>query len=100
MSSVQTPLYGEENTPLRSEDDAGTGYEGATPRRGIAATPNPLATPSHGGMTPRSGPGMGATPMRTPARDSLSINDAATPYGETPIDERRRLHAARRSLKA
>jgi pre-mRNA-splicing factor CDC5/CEF1 len=30
----------------------------------------------------------------------LSINDAATPYGETPVDERRRLHAARRSLKA
>jgi pre-mRNA-splicing factor CDC5/CEF1 len=38
--------------------------------------------------------------MRTPARDNLSINDAATPYGETPIDERRRLQAARRSLAA
>jgi pre-mRNA-splicing factor CDC5/CEF1 len=100
MSSVQTPLYGEENTPLRSEHDAGTGYEGATPRQGIAATPNPLATPAHGGITPRSVPGMGATPMRTPARDSLSINDAATPYGETPIDERRRVRDARRSLKA
>lgn len=99
MSSVQTPLYGEENTPLRSENDAGTGYEGATPRQGIAATPNPLATPAHGGITPRSAPGMGATPMRTPARDSLSINDAATPYGETPIDERRRLKDARHSLK-
>lgn len=101
MTSVQTPLYGEENTPLRSEADAGTGYEGATPRHGIAATPNPLATPSHGGLaTPRSTHGMGATPLRTPARDSLSINDAATPYGETPLDERRRLKDARRSLAA
>lgn len=100
MASVQTPLLGEENTPLRSQDEAGTGYDGATPRHGIAATPNPLATPARGAplSTPRTI--ASATPMRTPARDNLSINDAATPYGETPIDEKRRLNAARRALKA
>lgn len=99
MSSVQTPLLGEENTPLREQDDAGTGYESATPRHGIAATPNPLATPSRGAplSTPRTI--ASGTPMRTPARDDLSINDGATPYGETPIDEKRRLNSARRALK-
>lgn len=100
MSSVQTPLLGEENTPLRERDEAGTGYDGATPRHGIAATPNPLATPARGAplSTPRTI--SGATPMRTPARDDLSINGGATPYGETPADEKRRLNAARRALKA
>lgn len=99
MSAVQTPLLGEENTPLRREDEAGTGYEGATPRHGISATPNPLATPARGPplSTPRTV--AGATPMRTPARDNLSINDGATPYGQTPADEKRRLNAARRALK-
>lgn len=37
--------------------------------------------------------------MRTP-RDSLAINDDATPYGATPLDEKRRAAAARRALKA
>lgn len=89
MSMQQTPLLGDENTPLHELANRGTGYEGATPARSVAPTPNPLATPrdqaSGVGATPRGVPGSvrgpGATPMRTP-RDSLAIN--STPYGETP----------------
>lgn len=87
----QTPLLGDENTPLHELHNRGTGFEGATPRGGVAPTPNPLATPRDGssavGATPRGVPGSvrgpGATPMRTP-RDNLAIN---TPYGETPAHE-------------
>jgi pre-mRNA-splicing factor CDC5/CEF1 len=48
MTVTQTPLLGEENTPLHvapGGGDAGTGFEGATPRHQYAFTPNPLATP-------------------------------------------------------
>lgn len=38
--------------------------------------------------------------MRTPFRDNLSINEATPGYGATPLDEKRRLQATRRSLKA
>ncbi|OCF45226.1 pre-mRNA-splicing factor CEF1 [Kwoniella heveanensis CBS 569] len=103
MINQQTPLLGDENTPLHGGDMAGTGFEGATPRHGVAATPNPLATPARGGVlsTPRTVGGVGATPARTPMRDNLSINDAESSYyGETPRDEKRRLADARRALKA
>ncbi|WVF66189.1 pre-mRNA-splicing factor CEF1 [Kwoniella sp. CBS 6097] len=103
MINQQTPLLGDENTPLHGGDVAGTGFEGATPRHGVAATPNPLATPARGGVmsTPRTVGGVGATPSRTPMRDNLSINDAESSYyGETPRDEKRRLADARRALKA
>ncbi|RSH85587.1 Pre-mRNA-splicing factor cef1 [Saitozyma podzolica] len=102
MTNVQTPLFGQENTPMHGME-AGTGFESATPRHGIAATPNPLATPARDVLTtPRTvaGVGVGATPMRTPMRDNLAINDAAMGYGETPMDEKRRAAAARRALKA
>lgn len=52
----QTPLLGDENTPLHVTD-GGTGFEGATPRHQVAFTPNPLATP-----TQRSGALASATP--------------------------------------
>jgi pre-mRNA-splicing factor CDC5/CEF1 len=100
MTAVQTPLLGQENTPMHREEEGGTGYEGATPRHGIAATPNPLATPARGVLaTPRTVGGASATPMRTP-RDNLMINDNATPYAGTALDEKRRAAAARRALKA
>ncbi|KAK4686870.1 pre-mRNA-splicing factor CDC5/CEF1, partial [Tremellales sp. Uapishka_1] len=103
MAMTQTPLLGDENTPLHGPDAAGTGFEGATPRNSTSATPNPLMTPAteRGSImaTPRTGV-PGATPMRTPMRDSLSINDAASSYGETPRDQRVREQAARRALKA
>ena len=87
---------------MHADDEAGTGFEGATPRRGVAQTPNPLATPARGGVlsTPRTVGGPGATPMRTPMRDNLSINDASYTPAETPRDEKYRAAAARRALKA
>jgi len=84
LTAQQTPLLGEENTPLH-ELQGRTGFEGATPRGSVSATPNPLATPfrsssssaSDVSATPgaASSIGVGATPLRTPMRDNLSINN-------------------------
>ncbi|KAJ8453773.1 hypothetical protein ONZ51_g13408 [Trametes cubensis] len=77
MTMAQTPLLGEENTPMHVGPQGGTGFEGATPRHQVAFTPNPLATPLHnGGVAPGATPrtDVGATPgtaMRTPMRDGL-----------------------------
>lgn len=103
LSMQQTPLLGEENTPLRELVGRGSGFEGATPRGAVAATPNPLATPlrtgaSDVGGTPASS--VAGTPLRTPMRDSLSINyedDNASSVGGTP---RQRLHDLKSQLKA
>ncbi|KAI0062211.1 hypothetical protein BV25DRAFT_1825641 [Artomyces pyxidatus] len=100
MTIAQTPLLGDENTPLHVRADGGTGFEGATPRHQAAFTPNPLATPRNGDVaaTPRTG----ATPMRTPMRDSLSINpeDRSSFVGDTPRELRMRANSAKRSLQA
>lgn len=101
LSMQQTPLLGEENTPLRELQGRGAGFEGATPRGSVAATPNPLATPLRAmdvAGTPRS---ESATPMRTPMRDSLSINndDGASMVGDTPRLERMRLNDVKHSLR-
>lgn len=105
LSMQQTPLLGEENTPMH-ELVGRTGFEGATPRGSVAATPNPLATPLHSNAsdvsaTPMSVSGRpGATPLRTPMRDSLSINDdSVSSFGETPRQERHRLHDLKSQLK-
>ncbi|KAL6299669.1 pre-mRNA splicing factor component-domain-containing protein [Sparassis latifolia] len=59
-----------------------TGFEGATPRHQIQATP-------------------GSTLMRTPMRDTLSINpEGYSAVGETPRDQRLRTTSAKRALKA
>lgn len=106
MTVAQTPLLGEENTPLHSGLPGGTGFDSATPRHQVAITPNPLATPLHGangfdvGATPRVD-SVGATPLRTPLRDGLSINaDGSTFVPATPRDQRLRESAAKRALKA
>ncbi|THH05457.1 hypothetical protein EW145_g4787 [Phellinidium pouzarii] len=105
MVAVQTPLLGDENTPLHTGLGGGTGFEGATPHHQVAFTPNPLATPVHqDGMsleaTPRSQ--LGATPLRTPLRDNLSLNpsDAVSSIGDTPRERRLRNGASSSSLKA
>ncbi|GAA5861021.1 hypothetical protein JCM1840_003052 [Sporobolomyces johnsonii] len=104
LTAQQTPLLGEENTPMH-ELVGRSGFEGATPRGGVAATPNPLATPfrtapSDVSATPASSVGVGATPLRTPVRDSLSINDEnASQYGVTPREERHRLNDVKRQLR-
>ncbi|KZT28630.1 hypothetical protein NEOLEDRAFT_1087121 [Neolentinus lepideus HHB14362 ss-1] len=93
MQAQQTPLLGDENTPLHVGPDGGTGFESATPRHQVSFTPNPLATPLRGNLiddsaTPRTDVRSlnGTTPLRTPMRDNLSINPGdgfATP-NQTP----------------
>jgi pre-mRNA-splicing factor CDC5/CEF1 len=109
LTNAQTPLLGDENTPMHEITGRGTAFEGATPRRQISATPNPLATPmraeSTAGETPRtersdvSSLRPGATPLRTPARDNLKINQGDRVVGDTPREERLRLEQARDRLK-
>lgn len=101
----QTPLLGDENTPLHVTDGR-TGFEGATPRHQVAFTPNPLATPTQrsgalASATPRS-EAFGSTPLRTPMRDSLSINssDSFSQVGDTPREQRQMAKHARASLLA
>jgi len=100
MTIAQTPLLGDENTPLHPAD-GGTGFEGATPRHQVAFTPNPLATPLHGGAIDGNS-AVGATPLRTPVRDNLSINPTTgmVTGGETPREQRLRVDSAKRALKA
>ena len=105
MVAAQTPLLGDENTPLHTAPGGGTGFEGATPRHQVTFTPNPLATPRQPdglgpGATPRSEM-PGATPLRTPLRDNLSLNpsDSMSSIADTPRDRRGR-GAATSALKA
>lgn len=75
LTETQSSLLGGENTPLY-EGAGSTGFEGATPRRNVVATPNPMATPLQRGINGAGGPfngGPGATPLRTP-RDTFAIN--------------------------
>jgi pre-mRNA-splicing factor CDC5/CEF1 len=109
MTQAQTPLLGEENTPIHVAPDGGTGFESATPRHQVAFTPNPLATPLRSGSsidglaTPRSdaGTAFGATPLRTPMRDNLNLNleDGTSSVGDTPREQRLRATAAKRALQ-
>jgi len=94
MTIAQTPLLGEENTPIHAPANGGTGFEGATPRHQVAFTPNPLTTP-------RTIDGTSATPLRTPMRDNLSINPEDRSFaGETPREMRMRVDSTKRSLQA
>ncbi|KAG8745330.1 Pre-mRNA-splicing factor cef1 [Ceratobasidium sp. 414] len=101
MVQAQTPLLGEENTPMHVSAQGGTGFEGATPRHQAAFTPNPLVTPRASGTDASSTPRVGATPLRTPMRDNLNINpeDGTPRVSDTPREERMRTAAAQRSLK-
>lgn len=109
MSMAQTPLLGDENTPIHVGPAGGTGFEGATPRHQVAFTPNPLATPMHVGFsdisaTPRTDGKsiVSATPLRTPMRDNLSINsnEGYSMISDTPREQRLRTDSAKRALKA
>ena len=104
MTVAQTPLLGDENTPLHVTSGGGTGFEGATPRHQVPFTPHPLATSlrqgiTDGSETPRIG--VSAAPLRTPLRDNLSINleDYST-TGETPREYRQRMSSEKHTLKA
>ncbi|KAI0852630.1 pre-mRNA splicing factor component-domain-containing protein [Daldinia vernicosa] len=74
LTENQSALLGGENIDLQ-EGAGSTGFEGATPRKQVMSTPNPLATPLRTGInevgaTPRR---PGQTPLRTP-RDSFALN--------------------------
>ena len=107
MVTAQTPLLGDENTPLHPTGASGTGFEGATPQHQVSFTPNPLATPyraadpSNVGATPRDPSQIGATPLRTPMRDNLSINpgDELSSLAQTPRENRIRESASKRALR-
>ncbi|KAF5331050.1 hypothetical protein D9619_005704 [Psilocybe cf. subviscida] len=102
MTMAQTPLLGDENTPMHLGPGGGSGFEGATPRHQVAYTPNPLATPREGITDTPSG-GVSATPLRTPLRDNLSINPedyAASMVGQTPREQRMRMSSTKNALKA
>jgi pre-mRNA-splicing factor CDC5/CEF1 len=96
LTIAQTPLLGDENTPLHA--GSGGGFDSATPRHQIAFTPNPLATPR--GSLGVSG-SLSATPLRTPLRDTLSINpgDHSTPR-DNLRDQQLHSISAKRALKA
>jgi len=107
MVTAQTPLLGDENTPLHPTGASGTGFESATPQHQVSFTPNPLATPyraadpSNVGATPREPGQVGATPLRTPMRDNLSINpdDEPSSVAQTPRENRMRESASKRALR-
>lgn len=107
LTAAQTPLLGEENTPLHTSE--GTGFGGITPRAAAAFTPNPLATPR---STTNGDTSAQPTPFRMPGLDALGINTPMTTSGaafdQTPIRggrgaekaEKRALSAAFQSLPA
>ncbi|KAJ3805764.1 pre-mRNA splicing factor component-domain-containing protein [Lentinula aff. lateritia] len=104
MSIAQTPLLGEENTPMHTNTGGGTGFESATPRHQVALTPNPLATLIRSGTGDVSATpcdmSVGSTPLRTPWRDNLSINPDGFPsIGDTPREQRLQAHSAKRALQ-
>jgi len=73
LTKQQTPLLGGENLEL----EAGTGFEGATPKVQRIQTPNALVVSTPGRATGGNTPG--ATPTRTPStplslRDELGLN--------------------------
>ncbi|KAG0167372.1 Pre-mRNA-splicing factor cef1 [Apophysomyces sp. BC1034] len=90
LTTSQTPLLGEENTPLNTAE--GTGFDGVTPRQTAIQTPNPMATPLRnergGAVTATPGTSASQTPFRTPLRDHFKINEEGSFVGETPREER------------
>ncbi|KAE9971611.1 hypothetical protein EG328_005483 [Venturia inaequalis] len=101
MTNTQSALLGGDGPELVGGSGT-TGFEGATPRPHVVATPNPMATPfrqvNGTGATPmRNGPG--ATPMMTP-RDALNLNrvNSMQLVGQTPRDIRLHEKATRQAL--
>ena len=109
LTETQSSLLGGENTPLH-QGSGTTGFDGATPRRQVVATPNPMATPLRQGganslaATPLRGPhGPGATPLRTP-RDNFAINQDESGgmqlVGSTPREIKLREQSLKQKLKS
>lgn len=86
LTNAQTPLLGGDNEGL-DRLDQGTGFEGATPRRSVTATPNPMLTPRHSSAGTPAGSHQNALVVR----DNFGINESATltPVTATPSHEER-----------
>ena len=110
MTQLNTPLFGDENTPLHDPRAGATGFESATPRHQVPFTPNPLATPLRAGgrfdpsATPKGPDGapVSGTPFRTPMRDNLNLNalDGASSVGDTPREIRMQANSNKRALQS
>ena len=96
LTIAQTPLLGDENTPLHTGLKGG--FDSATPRHQIGFTPNPLVTPRRQDFVGVSG-SVSTSPLRTPLRDTHSINprDHSTPRLHS-ISDKRALKAGFMSL--
>ncbi|OLY82751.1 Pre-mRNA-splicing factor CEF1 [Smittium mucronatum] len=104
LTSQQTPLLGEENTPLHL--DSGTGYQGITPRTNVVQTPNPLMSPFRtpgSVLTSNNGQGHGDGLGQTPFRDELGLNTPSSILyngGATPADISAHKKAMRSKLRS
>ncbi|UNI21810.1 Pre-mRNA-splicing factor cef1 [Purpureocillium takamizusanense] len=100
LNETKSALLGGENTPLY-EGAASTGFDGIAPRKQVAATPNPMATPLRAGGVGATPARPGQTPMRTP-RDTFALNreDGVSMVSATPRDIRLRELAGRNELRA
>jgi len=81
LRESQTPLLGKE---LEALHDIEGSFEGATPKREVHQTPNPMMTPRGSSMmmmTPRSG---SSSVPQTPIRDQLQINQG---FGQASIKQ-------------
>ncbi|PVU90501.1 hypothetical protein BB560_006195, partial [Smittium megazygosporum] len=73
LTTQQTPLLGEENTPFHT--GSGTGFDGITPLSKVVQTPNPLLTPFRGGDGSKDySLSQSSVASRTPFRDFLGLN--------------------------
>ncbi|RYP28830.1 hypothetical protein DL767_007048 [Monosporascus sp. MG133] len=102
LTDAQSALLGGENADLH-EGSGSTGFDGATPRKHVVATPNPLATPLGAGVSGVSATPLrpGQTPLRTP-RDNLALNAGGNEMslvGGTLKDMRLRELSMRHKLK-
>ncbi|KAH7035400.1 pre-mRNA splicing factor component-domain-containing protein [Microdochium trichocladiopsis] len=100
LTENQSALLGGDNAEL-FEGASSTGFEGATPRKQVMATPNPMATPLRNGAngvlaTPDR---VGQTPLRTP-RDSFALNAAGEMLPPTGSDAKRHQLAIRNQLRS
>lgn len=89
-NASSSALTGGENTPLAESD-----FSGVTPKRKVASTPNPLASPAPSTIGASPAPSLSAvTPRTATNRDGLRIN-----VGDTEGSEKARLELLNRDLK-
>ena len=97
LTIAQTPLLGDENTPLHT--GPGGGFDSATPWQQVAFTPNPLVTPWQQGSIGIPG-SVSATPLWTPLHDMLSINPGDMTPRNDPRDQQLSSVSDKQALKA